>query len=297
MQEIDFSVYSKYNPLRTEQIATVVTFGSASVSQPAPQPAPHDTAQTATVPTSTNNIGPHTFGTTDDEDKDENDENDKNDGELDENDKNDGERDEEAGEETVHEREEEDGDENDEQGENAGDENGVNVDEREEEDGEENGEENGEQGDENVEQGDKLDDDYVSEEDDDDDDFNDRIFGSSGHQVSILENLQEKLGQIKTQIKSQASEQSNPQLYKTIAQALSQSVGDALLRKQYETTFYRLPVVIKELKSTPGKKPPHGLYYLNRHGHKVYLSKSQQSKWRNGQEIAGCIKGCSINEI
>jgi hypothetical protein len=86
-------------------------------------------------------------------------------------------------------------------------------------------------------------------------------------------------------------------MYKTISQALSQSIGDTLLRKQYETTSYRLPVVIKELKSTPGKKLPHGLYYLNRHGNKVYLSKSQQMKWKNGEEIAGCIKGCSIHEF
>ena len=80
-------------------------------------------------------------------------------------------------------------------------------------------------------------------------------------------------------------------------ESLTQSVENLLLQKQYDTAYYKLPVVIKEIQSTPGKNPPHGLYYINRMGKKIYLKESQKQKWKNGQEIAGCIKGCNPHDM
>ena len=78
---------------------------------------------------------------------------------------------------------------------------------------------------------------------------------------------------------------------------LTQNVTNLLLQKQYNTSSYRLPVVIKSIQTTQGVKPPRGLYYMSKTGRKVYLNESQRRKWLNGDEIAGCIDGCSLESI
>ena len=78
---------------------------------------------------------------------------------------------------------------------------------------------------------------------------------------------------------------------------LTQNVTNLLLQKQYNTSSYKLPVVIKSIKPTAGIKPPRGLYYMSKSGRKVYLNQSQRQKWLNGDEIAGCIDGCSSEFI
>jgi hypothetical protein len=90
---------------------------------------------------------------------------------------------------------------------------------------------------------------------------------------------------------------SSLKLHQNTHEHLTQSIEKIILQKQYDTAYYKLPIVMKEIKSTPGIKPPQGLYYINRLGKKIYLKESQKQKWKNGQEIAGCIKGCSKNDI
>jgi hypothetical protein len=132
------------------------------------------------------------------------------------------------------------------------------------------------------------------EDDNDDSDIEGKIFGSGAELlhtirekvISVKETLQEK-------IKEKLEELTSTQ-HKT--ETLSQSVTNMLLEKQYNTAGYRLPVVMKVINHTPGVKPPHGLYYINRTGRKIYLNPSQRKKWLKGEEIAGCIQGCSNNE-
>lgn len=68
------------------------------------------------------------------------------------------------------------------------------------------------------------------------------------------------------------------------------------LSKQYNTAFYRLPIIMKEIESTEGVTPPQGLYYTNRLGKKIYLKEYQRKQWQNGQ-LPGCIKGCSSADL
>ena len=118
-----------------------------------------------------------------------------------------------------------------------------------------------------------------------DDDLSFRLFGSK-EPSDILRTLQEKIGSVKASIMERIEK-----VHQT--QTLSQNITQLLLQKQYDTASYRLPVVMKEIQTTPGVKPPRGLYYINRNGRKIYLNESQRRKWKQGDEIPGCIKGCS----
>jgi hypothetical protein len=122
-----------------------------------------------------------------------------------------------------------------------------------------------------------------------DSDLSFRLFGST-ESSNILRTLQEKIGSVKASIIERIEK-----VHQT--QTLSQNITQLLLQKQYDTASYRLPVVIKEIQSTPGVKPPRGLYYINRNGRKIYLNESQRRKWKQGDEIAGCIKGCSAIDL
>ena len=130
------------------------------------------------------------------------------------------------------------------------------------------------------------DDEHESESDDD---LRAKIFGSAS--TNVLKSLQEQIGSAKTLIQKKLE-----QLH-TQTQTLTQNVTQLLMQKQYDTASYRLPVVIKEIQSTPGTLPPKGLFYINRKGRKIYLNDSQRRRWLQGDEIAGCIKGCSSHEL
>ena len=236
MQEFDFSVYAKYNPLRSNHITPVVTFGSSLNGSTPITPINEFITQSSIV-------------------KETSSENEKQNGFIKQSIK---------------------------QG--QGQEDGKRKDDGETTEEKDDGETTEEK------------DDGETTEDEDEDGYEystEQIFGS-GTSMSILNNLQEKVSQVKTKVEETMKNSFNQSI---ISQSLTQNIEKTLLHKQYETAAYRLPVVIKELKTTLGKKPPQGLYYLNRYGNKIYLSKSQQMKWKNGEEIAGCIKGCSKDDI
>jgi len=272
MQEFDFSVYAKYNPLRSNHITPVVTFGSSLNGSTPITPINEFITQSSIVKeTSSENEKQNGFikqsikqgqGQEDGKRKD--------DGETTE-EKDDGETTEEKDDgETTEEKDDDETTEEKDDGETT----------EEKDDGETTEEK----------------DDGETTEDEDEDGYEystEQIFGS-GTSMSILNNLQEKVSQVKTKVEETMKNSFNQSI---ISQSLTQNIEKTLLHKQYETAAYRLPVVIKELKTTLGKKPPQGLYYLNRYGNKIYLSKSQQMKWKNGEEIAGCIKGCSKDDI
>ena len=69
-----------------------------------------------------------------------------------------------------------------------------------------------------------------------------------------------------------------------------------LTKKQYETAFYKLPVVMKSIKTDSTHKLPTGLYYINHNGNKVYLKEYQKQQWLNGT-LPGCIDCCSPSEV
>jgi len=134
-----------------------------------------------------------------------------------------------------------------------------------------------------------------SEMDTDDDsdlsDIEDMKFGSAMSSFS-LESLKSKVGEWKEALENKIHQLIDK---KQETQNLTENVSNLLLKKQYEISSYRLPVVIKSIKTSPNIKPPQGLYYISRSGRKIYLNSSQKRKWMNGEEIAGCIDGCSSN--
>jgi hypothetical protein len=80
------------------------------------------------------------------------------------------------------------------------------------------------------------------------------------------------------------------------ADVLAEQINTTLANKQYQTAFYKLPVVMKHVRTDDHQTPPRGLYYYNRKGHKVYLKDYQKEQWLNGN-LPGCVSGCSPDEI
>jgi len=72
---------------------------------------------------------------------------------------------------------------------------------------------------------------------------------------------------------------------------LAQKLDSTIMNKQYQTAFYRLPVVMKKIRSSEHLSPPEGLHYINNKGHKTYLKNYQKRQWEKGQ-LPGCIEGC-----